>query len=524
MRRHLEHLAVRDGIHLVTDVWQVTPEPAPLALVRTPYRRDNERLLHQRDALLRHGFHVAIQSVRGRHGSEGQWEPWVNERRDGFDTIEALSQHRLCDGRVVTFGGSYEGWCQWAAAADGPPSLAAMAPRCSGGAWASEMPYRNGLFAVSLIEWLRQCLLEDQGSHATLELEATRQRQLTRLLDLWLAHPPNDPYWHALTLTSKDYQSINVPVLTITGWFDENRVGALTHYNGMLAAGNGRQTLLIGPWDHRGTLTPTRYLSGVDFGPLSTPRVGEMQATWLRRQVAPVSSEQPAANSRTTVFVTGTNTWHCSSSWPPPTDPLRIELSDNRGRLASILSAQAPVPDMSGRQRCAHTSYLDRSGLVEDPRVASFATDPLEHAVEVAGSCLVVGPVGSGNAACLVVLLCEIMSLGAFRFLSDGACQTIGSAGGADDEPLQVRLDPVHHTFVPGTRIGLLLSSGDSPRFLPYATGFSAADVLRGRTPGGRVVASRSGLRPSTWHLILPQARRPGSALQPTIRLWGLVL
>lgn len=55
-----------------------------------------------------------------------------------------------------------------------------------------------------------------------------------------------------------EYAAINIPILTITGYFDADQLGALHYYKMHNKYGN-RQTvknhyLLIGPWDHSGAL------------------------------------------------------------------------------------------------------------------------------------------------------------------------------------------------------------------------------------------------------------------------------
>jgi putative CocE/NonD family hydrolase len=55
--------------------------------------------------------------VRGRGDSDGEWEPFVDEGLDGYDTIEWIAGQPWCDGTVGFMGASYGGFVQWAAAA-----------------------------------------------------------------------------------------------------------------------------------------------------------------------------------------------------------------------------------------------------------------------------------------------------------------------------------------------------------------------------------------------------------------------
>src|SRR4029434_9794171 len=74
------------------------------------------------------GYAVVIQDVRGRYQSEGEFRPYENEGRDGYDTIEWAAKQPWSNGSVGTFGLSYPGAVQWLAAVESPPHLKAMVP------------------------------------------------------------------------------------------------------------------------------------------------------------------------------------------------------------------------------------------------------------------------------------------------------------------------------------------------------------------------------------------------------------
>ena len=79
-------------------------------------------------AALRRGYAVVVQDTRGRFASEGRFDPFADEGRDGADTVAWLRGQRFCDSRVAMFGASYVGATQVLAAAAHPPGLVALAP------------------------------------------------------------------------------------------------------------------------------------------------------------------------------------------------------------------------------------------------------------------------------------------------------------------------------------------------------------------------------------------------------------
>ncbi len=81
---------MRDGVTLRADV--LRPRGAggfPVLVYRTPYGKEPtlEEYSTFRHAV-EHGYAVVVQDVRGRYASGGEFRPYENEGRDGYDTIE----------------------------------------------------------------------------------------------------------------------------------------------------------------------------------------------------------------------------------------------------------------------------------------------------------------------------------------------------------------------------------------------------------------------------------------------------
>jgi uncharacterized protein len=128
--RVLRYQAVpmRDGVKLFADVY--LPRAAgryPTLVVRTPYGVQRDGVHETMMKFAQRGYAVVMNDTRGRYESEGRWEPFRNEGKDGYDTIEWAARQPWSNGRVATQGGSYLGHVQWAAASLQPPSLVAAA-------------------------------------------------------------------------------------------------------------------------------------------------------------------------------------------------------------------------------------------------------------------------------------------------------------------------------------------------------------------------------------------------------------
>ncbi len=335
---------MRDGVVLRADV--ALPSSAgrfPTLVYRTPYGKQfalKEGSTFEK-AVAR-GYVVVIQDVRGRYASDGDFSPYQNEGRDGYDTIEWAARQSWSDGNVGTFGLSYPGAVQWLAAVENPPHLKAMVP-----AMTFSTPrnffYSGGVFDGSWLDWIWFNIAPDARRRKNLPGPQTRKEAaasweqdheriqnflpLRNLPDLkqvapfyydWLSHPPADPWWDWAELRNK-YNRVHAAVLNFSGWYDEayGPDGATTNFNGLLVARpskkDPRTHTMIGPWTHGGQ---DESKSGErDFGPAAPIDYDELILRWmdhyLRGLDNGVDRDKPVR-----LFVMGDNAWRDEDSWP----------------------------------------------------------------------------------------------------------------------------------------------------------------------------------------------------------------
>src|SRR5215471_2410732 len=301
---------MRDGVVLRADLLLPSADGKfPVLVYRTPYGKDNapKEWTTFNKAVAR-GYAVVIQDVRGRYASDGEFDAYKNEGRDGYDTIEWAAAEPWSNGIVGAFGLSYPGAVQWLAAVENPPHLKAMIP-----AMTFSTPrnffYSGGVFDGSWIDWIWFNIAPDirkrknlagpktyREAAAAWKTEHERLQGFLPLADLpdfkrvapfyydWLAHPPSDPWWDWTELRDK-YDRVHCAVLNISGWYDEayGPDGATTNFNGLLAARKGerhpRTQTIIGAWTH-GELERTKA-GDIDFGPDAKVDYDEIILRWM---------------------------------------------------------------------------------------------------------------------------------------------------------------------------------------------------------------------------------------------------
>ncbi len=135
---------------------------------------------------------VVVQDVRGRYPSEGVFDPYRQEGRDGFDTIAWVAGLPFCDGQVGLTGLSYPAAVQWLAAVEAPPQLKAMAPAMTFSTGRG-FCYFGGALDLSWLPWFYQEIAPDVRRRLGLPGPRTAddaEQAWEANRDAWLRHLP----------------------------------------------------------------------------------------------------------------------------------------------------------------------------------------------------------------------------------------------------------------------------------------------------------------------------------------------
>ena len=121
---------MRDGVNLSTDIYLPKADgPFPAILMRTPYSNNGDDIVKTAIGYANRGYACVMQDVRGRWDSDGDYYPFHQEAKDGYDTQEWLGEQTWCNGNIGMVGGSYLGGVQWLSAPLKSKYLKAIAPR-----------------------------------------------------------------------------------------------------------------------------------------------------------------------------------------------------------------------------------------------------------------------------------------------------------------------------------------------------------------------------------------------------------
>jgi len=426
-------MQTRDGVTLRADIFRPAGDGKyPVLLERTPYDKKGETDFGRRAAA--HGYVVVVQDVRGRYASDGEWYPFKHESADGYDTVEWAASLPNSNGKVGMFSGSYVGATQMLAAIAHPPHLAGICPIVTASNYHENWVYQGGAFEQWLSEAWTSLLAHDTLDHvirdktnaivgstvlplsqyplfnidtATYTGAGLTGELAPYFLD-WLNHPSYDNYWRQWAI-DEQYSSIQVPSLTVAGWYDVFQDGSLRNYIGMKAhaatsAARSGQHLLVAVGGHSGW---GRNVGAVDFGPDAPLNEHTVTLDWYDFLFK--GKQNQFAGKPVRIFVMGENRWRDEDDWPlARAKETRYFLhsggkSNSAAGNGSLSTAVAstepadnffydpanPVPTVGG-PLVGDSSRLppgprDQRHIEARPDVLVYSTSPLDTDVEVTG-------------------------------------------------------------------------------------------------------------------------------------------
>ncbi|PTL81582.1 CocE/NonD family hydrolase [Vitiosangium sp. GDMCC 1.1324] len=384
---------------------------------------DPNNLLSEARRTASNGY-VGVEGLtRGKGCSPDDPVPYEHDGSDAAAVIDWISTQPWSDGRVGMYGGSYEGFTQWAAAKHMPKALKALMPSVTA-APGIDVPMEGNVFQSFVYYWpfytttgktLDEAAIRDRARWGRLNHEWYASGRSYRSLDKidgtpnpffnrWLDHPSYDSYWQDMIPYRQEFARINIPVLTTTGYYDDAQIGALYYFiEHHQQAPGAEHYLVIGPYDHirgqRGTLSrlgdALNYLRGYETDPVAQLDVGELRYQWFD-SIFKGSPKPALLKDKVNYQVMGANKWkHAPSLAAMGNQTLRFHLSAVRAGDAYRLSARKPAGDTFITQMVdlADRTDVDRvspsNGIVDKNldtwNGIAFVSEPLRKPTELSG-------------------------------------------------------------------------------------------------------------------------------------------
>ena len=517
-------IPMRDGVKLYGDVYLPRAEGRyPTLIVRTPYGVQRDGAHEALIKFAQRGYAIVMNDTRGRYESEGKWEPFRNEDKDGYDVIQWASKQPWSNGKVATQGGSYLGHVQWAAGKLQPPNLVAMFPALAStniyrdwitlnGAWRLSFNYGWGVVRMPNRIMLPQYWHTESFAPPELKYEKVLQHlplndgdtmsagYAVQFYRDWVAHPDYDAYWKAIS-DEESFSKYNVPVHTSGGWFDIFLQGTINGFvgvrkHGATEAARTQSRMIIGAWGHG----PTQKYGDVDFGPANNRNQFETELKFFDRYVKDLENGGDNGLDKlppVEIFYMGANVWQHEQDWPIPGTKFTPWYLSSGGAANTpagngVLSATLPtgsnsdqysydpndpVPTLGGNNCCGTPTLAgpkDQRPLKDRKDILVYTSESLTAPLAIAGPVkLKLFAATDGPDTDWVVKLIDVAPDGFAFNLCEGIIRARYRKSLAQPELLkpnevyeyEIDLVGTANVFLPGHRLRVDITSSHFPQF-----------------------------------------------------------
>ncbi len=466
-----------------------------------------------------YGYVGVTAETRGKRNSPDPIEPYEHEVDDTYEVIDWISKQPWSDGQVGMYANSYSGYAAWAATKKLHPALKTIAPSAANNP-GDGLPMENNIFLLVNYAWafyvtnnklLDNETLNDRKRWGDLNEKWYQSGRAYRDVDKvdgapnnwlqrWLDHSAYDKYWQAKVPYENDFSKINIPVLTVTGYYDDGQQSALYYlkqhhkYNK-----NANHYLVIGPYSHfgAGAARKEAVLNGYAIDPVAQLDTPELTFEWFDYVMR--GGKKPALlKDQINYEVMGANEWrHAPSLEKMSNDTLTLYLTDTKAGDYYQLSRQKPskpgfleqTVDFADRKTSNNDYYPDLI-VGKKPDLSngySFISEPFDEPVSINGTFLgEIKAIINKKDMDIGVVLYEVMPNGELFHLS----YFIGRASYAKDMSVRKLLTPGKLESIPfdktrmvsrqlsrGSRLLITLNVNKNPYAqINYGTGKDVSD------------------------------------------------
>lgn len=387
--------------------------PQPTIMQFTIYARQTD-ILKMKDAVDR-GYAAVMAYTRGKRYSHDEPAPYEKDGSDAYDVIEWIAQQPWSNQQVGMYGGSYNGFAQWAATKKLHPALKTIVTSASV-APGLDVPMTNNVAMSFVFPWtyyvsnnkfldetdyrgtqwgdLYNNWYEKGSSYRSLDTLAGRPGN--HIFQRWLNHPTYDAYWQSMIPYQKEFAHITIPVLSTTGYYDGGQIGELYYFDEHLKyLPNAKHYLLIGPYGHFGSQGyPDSVYNGYRIDDVARIPIHAIIFEWFDHIFK--GRPLPAIlKDRVNYQVMGTNTWkHAHDLKSMSNSKLRLYLTDKNNEGGHGLSSQRQAKRFLEQQidfkdRSTRNSYYYFNNIIYDRLFPNNGlllwSDPLAEDLELNG-------------------------------------------------------------------------------------------------------------------------------------------
>ncbi|WP_449401454.1 CocE/NonD family hydrolase [Chryseobacterium wanjuense] len=518
-------MVVRDSIIIQTKdkatlsltlIFNKNQEPQNTILVNTIYP-DRKNIDLVKNFVL-NGYVGAILHTKGKYLSDSSIEPFEHEADDINEAISWIIKQPWSNGKVGMIGGSYLGFSQWAAAKRLHPALRTIVPEAATGVGTMSLPMNNNIFMCYSLQWL-DCVTSnkmvdtksfyDNAKWNSIFKKWYESGKSFRKLDSiggkpnvifqkWLNHPAYDEYWKKMIPYKDEFSKINIPVLSVTGYYDVDKSGVLYYFKQHYQYNqNAEHYLIIGSYDHWGAQGfIKKELRGYKTDPVASIDLNKIWLEWFD-YILKNKPKPEFLKDKINFQVMGANRWGSAHSievseknkirFYLENDGKSLALSPSKNKKENFSFLKVDLKDKTDADELLNLKYNILDHFIYTKNNLFFKTKPFEHPFELTGNF-------SGNLSFsinkkdvdLYVSLYEETSEGQYFLLSsyvsrasfakDNEKRNLLTPGKIETIPIN-NYDFISKKIEKGSRLVLITGIVKSPFWqLNYGTGKDVSD------------------------------------------------
>lgn len=389
-------------------------KPQPTALQFHIYADVKEHVKTAINAA-KHGYIGIVVDTRGKRLSPDEIIPYEHDAKDINDVIDWISKQDFSDGRVAMYGGSYLGFTQWAATKYMHPALKTIVPSVANNPMHGR-PMENNIFITPNYQWEFYVT-----NNKTLDNKVNNDRDYwdkaitdwyksgrsyrdidkiegtaNPLLQKYLNHPAQDDFWLNMGPRENEYSKINIPVLSINGYYDDGHISSLYYLNQHLKYNkNAEHYWVIGPYNH--FFSKSKTIRGYEKDPVAALDRTELAFQWFD-YVLKGAKKPDLVKSKVNYQLMGDNSWqHADSLAALNNNYQRFYLTTVKDKGTYLLSKEVDhkpdslkqTVDLADRTTSNNTDTYPWPIIKEqldDPTGFTFVSEAFEQDTSVHGS------------------------------------------------------------------------------------------------------------------------------------------
>lgn len=384
--------------------------PLPVILSNNIYAGPVDVLFGKRAAI--YNYVGAVVNTRGKRNSNDENNPFEYESHDLYEVIDWLSKQPWSDGKVGMIGGSYLGFSQWAAVKKLHPALKTIVPQVAVGI-GIDYPSQNNIFMSYMLQWIKYVTnnkFTDEAdfnnfpkwdsintawykSGKSFRALDTISGQPNKIFQRWLDHPSYDEYWQKMVPYKKDFANINIPILTTTGYYDDDQIGALSYFKSHhLYNKNANHYLVIGPYDHGGAQSfGYTNVNGNRIDPVARISIDDLAFSWFD-YILKNGKKPDLLKDKINFQVMNTNTWkHVPTLEKMHTSTIKFYLQDHKDipsvfTQSSNKSFTKQTVDFKNRDQKDSYHLVSKKDSVKATNSVYFESEVLDKDLIISGN------------------------------------------------------------------------------------------------------------------------------------------